>query len=278
MNKAGLEKLPAPLRRFEFQTWVRPFRNIPPYITEDEIRHALETCDFIKYNKLIEPMVDLKPGCRVLLLKNIDTRNEAKKEQPLVNGTTGRVLRWATAAEAETALAAREQALEDKLEAAKEQRERKGKRSYETSLERKLYEELQKLRSHCASHCGHDVDANGNAAPNGETLFPYVRFSKGREEVVLPALFDEELVGQGVAYVMQMPLKLGYAVTIHKSQGMSLDHATISTSGCFAEGQAYVALSRVTSLAGLWTAGGAITQQSVKANHKVLEFYRRQGA
>ena len=246
VNKAGLERLPAPLRRFEFQTWVRPFRNIPPYITEDEIRHALETCDFIKYNKLIEPMVDLKPGCRVLLLKNIDTRNEAKKEQPLVNGTTGRVLRWATAAEAEAALAAREQALEDKLEAAKEQRERKGKRSYETSLERKLYEELQKLRSHCASYCGHDVDANGNAAPNGETLFPYVRFSKGREEVVLPALFDEELVGQGVAYVMQMPLKLGYAVTIHKSQGMSLDHATISTSGCFAEGQAYVALSRVT--------------------------------
>ncbi|KAH8046293.1 hypothetical protein JL722_13767 [Aureococcus anophagefferens] len=119
VNKAGLEKLPAPLRRFEFQTWVRPFRNIPPYITEDEIRHALETCDFIKYNKLIEPMVDLKPGCRVLLLKNIDTRNEAKKEQPLVNGTTGRVLRWATAAEAETALAAREQALEDKLEAAR---------------------------------------------------------------------------------------------------------------------------------------------------------------
>ncbi|KAH8072355.1 hypothetical protein JL721_3624 [Aureococcus anophagefferens] len=217
-----------------------------PTNAKDEIRHALETCDFIKYNKLIEPMVDLKPGCRVLLLKNIDTRNEAKKEQPLVNGTTGRVLRWATAAEAETALAAREQALEDKLEAAKEQRERKGKRSYETSLERKLYEELQKLRSHCASYCGHDVDANGNAAPNGETLFPYVRFSKGREEVVLPALFDEELVGQGVAYVMQMPLKLGYAVTIHKSQGMSLDHATISTSGCFAEGQAYVALSRVT--------------------------------
>ncbi|KAK7249730.1 hypothetical protein SO694_00004522 [Aureococcus anophagefferens] len=221
VNKAGLEKLPAPLRRFEFQTWVRPFRNIPPYITEDEIRHALETCDFIKYNKLIEPMVDLKPGCRVLLLKNIDTRANAlaKKEQPLVNGTTGpRVLRWATAAEAETALAAREQALEDKLEAAKEQRERKGKRSYETS----------------------PAPSSTRSSRSSEPL------RVGREEVVLPALFDEELVGQGVAYVMQMPLKLGYAVTIHKSQGMSLDHATISTSGCFAEGQAYVALSLVT--------------------------------
>ena len=95
---------------------------------------------------MVEPTVDLKPGARILLLKNIDTRNEAKKEQPLVNGTTGRILRWATAAEAEAALKAREVYLEDKLEAAREQRLAKGKRSHETSLERKLYEELQKLR------------------------------------------------------------------------------------------------------------------------------------
>ena len=87
---------------------MRPFKNIPPYISVDEVTHALKTCDFIKYNKLVEPSVDLKPGARILLLKNIDTRNEAKKEQPLVNGTTGRILRWATAAEAEAALKARE--------------------------------------------------------------------------------------------------------------------------------------------------------------------------
>ena len=59
----------------------------------------------------VEPTVDLKPGARILLLKNIDTRNEAKKEQPLVNGTTGRILRWATADEAEAALKAREESV-----------------------------------------------------------------------------------------------------------------------------------------------------------------------
>ena len=59
---------------------------------------------------------------------------------------------------------------------------------------------------------------------------------------------------------------------------MTLSRAELMLSDCWECGQAYVALSRVTSLAGLWTAGGAITQQSVKANHKVLEFYRRQGA
>ena len=39
------------------------------------------------------------------------------------------------------------------------------------------------------------------------------------------------LLDQGVAYVMQIPLKLDYTVTIHKSQGMSLDAATVSCSG-----------------------------------------------
>ena len=45
---------------------------------------------------------------------------------------------------------------------------------------------------------------------------------------MLPALFDDELVGQGVAYVMQIPLKLGYAVTIHKSQGSQFNHALVA--------------------------------------------------
>ena len=66
------------------------------------------------------------------------------------------------------------------------------------------------------------------------------------------AVVDGELMTDVVGSFKQLPIKLGYAVTIHKSQGLSLDNAVIYTGrGCFAHGQAYVALSRLRSLEGL---------------------------
>jgi len=70
----------------------------------------------------------------------------------------------------------------------------------------------------------------------------------------------------------QVPLKVAYAITIHKSQGVSLDTALVDIgSSTFEYGQAYVALSRVRTLAGLYV--WKFDPNKIRAHPKVVEFY-----
>ena len=87
------------------------------------------------------------------------------------------------------------------------------------------------------------------------TKFPIVRTRDGDSITVEPADWAVEEGEEIVARIRQIPLKLAWAMTIHKSQGVSLDAAVMDLSRVFEFGQGYVALSRVRTLAGISLTG-----------------------
>lgn len=72
------------------------------------------------------------------------------------------------------------------------------------------------------------------------------------------------------AFVSQLPLRLAWAITIHKSQGMSLDAALIDLSRAFTYGMGYVALSRVRSIEGLYLSG--INNMALRLHPEIFLF------
>jgi len=100
---------------------------------------------------------------------------------------------------------------------------------------------------------------------------PKVKFLNGKEVVIDFNIWKIEENGEVIGTITQIPLKLGYAFSIHKSQGCSLDYAILDLSNLFDYGMAYVALSRVRSLEGLTIT--SINWNKVNANPKAIEFY-----
>ena len=84
---------------------------------------------------------------------------------------------------------------------------------------------------------------------------PIVRTRDGESITVEPTEWAVEEGEEIVARIRQLPLKLAWAMTIHKSQGVSLDAAVMDLSRVFEFGQGYVALSRVRTLAGISLTG-----------------------
>ncbi len=98
---------------------------------------------------------------------------------------------------------------------------------------------------------------------------PIVETYTGMRFVVSPQSWMVEEEGKIKAEISQLPLRLAWAITVHKSQGMSLDAMEVDLSKAFVQGMGYVALSRVRSLGGMKLLG--FNDMSLEVDREVLE-------
>jgi ATP-dependent exoDNAse (exonuclease V) alpha subunit len=103
----------------------------------------------------------------------------------------------------------------------------------------------------------------------GALKHPIVRFRNGRQITVMEVSWELRDGDVKRASITQIPLRPAYAITIHKSQGMTLDAAKINLRNVFEAGMGYVALSRVRSLDSLSILG--LTSRAFEVHPEVLE-------
>jgi len=106
----------------------------------------------------------------------------------------------------------------------------------------------------------------------GAEPLPVVRWLNGLETVVARDELTRE-TPTGKMHRSQLPLKLCWAMTVHKAQGMSIDRLEVDLSHVFEKGQAYVALSRARTLEGLRVLG--FNEKRFFTDQRVADFYRR---
>jgi hypothetical protein len=100
------------------------------------------------------------------------------------------------------------------------------------------------------------------------TRYPIIKTRDGSRITVQSMEWVVEEDGKVKARITQIPLRLAWAITVHKSQGMSLDAASMDLSDVFEYGQGYVALSRVRTFAGITLRG--YNQRALEVHPEVL--------
>lgn len=180
---------------------------------------------------LVPDRVELKVGAQVMLTKNMP-------EEGLVNGSRGVVKHFMNKAESIENLSERF--------------------SHALTLEPSVRQAMKAQL---------DLILRAPAAAN----YPVILFCNGKEVLCCPTQFTHRIYMTGECRRMQVPLKLAWALTVHKSQGATLDKVKVDLNGCFSPGQCYVALSRAKSTAGLQITG--FTNDSVKTHPMAIAFH-----
>lgn len=111
-----------------------------------------------------------------------------------------------------------------------------------------------------------------------DTNYPIIKFKNGKEVLMTPDTWELHDGGKKRATITQIPLRLAWAITVHKSQGMTLDVARINLAKAFVEGMGYVALSRIKNVNSLYLTG--INQMALRVSEEArsIDGYLREKA
>ncbi|GLB36503.1 putative DNA-dependent ATPase and 5'-3' DNA helicase required for the maintenance of both mitochondrial and nuclear genome stability [Lyophyllum shimeji] len=199
-------------------------------------------------NKLLDrlvavPKLTLKLGAQVMLIQNV-------VQKVLVNGSVGRVIEFLTTSEA----VARNIAIAEIMPT-------KGRYPHH-----QLQPELPEVSPS-------DMRPLNNNLFSNKEKWPLVRFTNGNELLCAPLEFTVEgFMGNTEASRLQVPLILAWSLSIHKSQGQTLTRVKVDLGRIFEKGQAYVAISRATTMKHLEIRN--FQPGKIMAHPRVIEWHR----
>lgn len=225
-------------------------------LSEKAVRTMLDNVSGLKE-------VHLKRGCRVLCTRNLDV------DQGIVNGSAGVVIGFLTRGTERVKQLQKMKELTSEILV---------KRENEMAEDGIMPEEVVHLENEELAKDLKDWPrcAEGFIVmkPKNIRFTPIVKFDNGKQMTIPPFRWEVfGLQGKVVGSRLQIPLVLGWALSIHKSQGMTLNRVETDVGRAFDYGQVYVALSRATNLEGLRLSGFNVN--TVMAHGKVLKFYKQ---
>ncbi|QIW94939.1 hypothetical protein AMS68_000457 [Peltaster fructicola] len=231
VDRANTERL----SKLEGQTFIFEARDGGSVVDKTQRDRLLSNC-------MAQETIALKKGAQVMLIKNID--------ENLVNGSIGNVIAFMDDEQF------------DKFSLNEEDFDQQADGTLASQAMQESKEEKARRR------------LNDNLTVSRK--FPLVRFiiadGTSRDMLCQPEVWKVELPsGEVQASRSQVPLILSWALSIHKAQGQTLERVKVNLSKAFEKGQAYVALSRATSMEGLQVIG--FHPSKVMAHDKVVNFY-----